>query len=508
VVALAAMVLAVFVVANDFVSLSVALPQIEAEFDSNVSTIQWVINAYALVFGVLIIPGGRLADLFGRRKLFIVGAAIFAGFSVLGGAAQDDIWLIACRALMGIGGAIMWPATLGMTYAILPKSRAGLAGGLVVGAAGLGNACGPLIGGLLTDALSWRWILFINLPIAIVACLVILRTVPETRGDEEERRIDYLGIAVLSFGLVALLLALDEVTDLGWGDWRIILLLAICGLLLAAFVPIERRAGRSALIPGDIARNSDFRWACLAVLFMSPTFFVVLLYLPQFLEKLLEWSPLEAGVGLLPLMATYAVVSVVAGTRYERIGVKPLITVGAAAIFVGILLFGLVQDDSGYLALLPGMILFGIGVGLFYSTATTAAVTSLDPSRASLAGGVVFMFQVAGGSIGLGFTTMIFTSVSQNRLEDDAADAGITVSGEELDAVHGVLAGTDSAAQVLSTFPGSIGDRLVELVRDAFIAGMQWSFRVVAGLAFVGLVISALFVGGRLIFRPARAQEA
>lgn len=168
--ALGAMAMSVFVIANDVTALSVALPDIEADFDSDVSTVQWVINAYALVFGVLIVTGGRLADMFGRRRLFFIGSAIFAGFSVLGGAAQSDVWLILCRALMGIGGAMMWPAVLGMTYDVLPEDKAGLAGGLIIGVAGFGNAAGPLLGGFLAETLSWRWIMFVNLPVAALAC--------------------------------------------------------------------------------------------------------------------------------------------------------------------------------------------------------------------------------------------------------------------------------------------------------------------------------------------------
>ncbi len=180
------MAMAVFVVANDMTALSVALPEIEQDFDSDVSTVQWVVSAYALVFGVLIVTGGRLADMLGRRRIFFIGAAIFSVFSVLGGAAQSDIWLIVCRALMGVGGAMMWPAVLGMTYDILPAERAALAGGLIIGSAGFGNAAGPLIGGALTDALSWRWILFINLPIAALACFVTWRSVP--REPRRRRR--------------------------------------------------------------------------------------------------------------------------------------------------------------------------------------------------------------------------------------------------------------------------------------------------------------------------------
>jgi MFS family permease len=160
---LAAMALAVLVVANDFTALSVALPAMEQDFGADVTTVQWVINGYALVFGVLIVTGGRLADMFGRRRMFCLGASVFAVFSVIGGVAPNVGVLLACWALMGVGGAMMWPAILGMTYAILPSSQAGLAGGLILGAAGFGNAIGPLLGGVLTDALSWRWIFFLNL---------------------------------------------------------------------------------------------------------------------------------------------------------------------------------------------------------------------------------------------------------------------------------------------------------------------------------------------------------
>src|SRR5204862_3538627 len=166
-------------------ALSVALPSFETSFHSDRGTVQSVINAYALVFGVMIVTGGRLADMFGRRRAFVAGAAIFAVFSVVGGAAQDTTWLIACRVLMGIGGALMWPAILGMTYAVLPEEKAGLAGGLILGAAGLGNVIGPLLGGVLTDVLSWRWIFFANIPIAGFAVLVTLWKMHQTEVRTE-----------------------------------------------------------------------------------------------------------------------------------------------------------------------------------------------------------------------------------------------------------------------------------------------------------------------------------
>src|SRR5262245_12356369 len=211
--------LAVLILANDFTALNVALPAIEKAFDTNVSTVQWVINAYALVFGVLIVTGGRLADMFGRRRVFFIGTTIFMAFSLLGGLAQNEYWLIAARAAMGVGGALMWPAILGMTFAALPKEKAGLAGGLILGAAGIGQSIGPILGGLLTQYLSWRWTLFINIPIGLIAMFVTWRKVHQPRVDTGEERIDYAGIATLSIGLFSLLFALDQATGWGWTDW-------------------------------------------------------------------------------------------------------------------------------------------------------------------------------------------------------------------------------------------------------------------------------------------------
>jgi EmrB/QacA subfamily drug resistance transporter len=487
------MAISVFVIANDVTALSVALPQIEKDFDTDVSTVQWVINAYALVFGVLIVSGGRLADMLGRRRVFFIGAAIFAAFSLLAGAAQDELWLIACRALMGIGGALMWPAVLGMTYDILPTERAALAGALIIGSAGFGNAAGPLIGGVLTDALSWRWIMFANVPIAALACLVTWRYVRESRGDEADERLDYLGVATLSTGLVALLLALDQVTDWGWTDPRVLALFGACVVLLAAFAIVERRVGARALIPRDVIANRDFRSACLATLLMSAVFFAVLLYLPQFMQKILGWNPLEAGLGLLPLMGVFALSSFAAGPLYEHLGAKRVVSAGAACLALGTLLISLIERDSGWGALVPGMVVIGLGVGLFYSSITTAAVTAVDPSRSSLAGGIVYMFQVAGGSVGLGLTTTVFTTASVDKLQDAATG----MSPGELHDAQGLLAGTDSAAEVLARFGGKIPGGLIELVRESFVAGLTWSFRLVGALALCGLVVSILFVGGR-----------
>jgi EmrB/QacA subfamily drug resistance transporter len=443
--ALFAMGAAVFVIANDFSAINVALPTMERDFDTNINTIQWVVNAYALTFGVMIVTGGRLADMFSRRRAFFLGTAIFASMSALGGAAQTETWLIATRVVMGIGGALMWPAILGMTFELLPSDKAGLAGGIILGAAGLGNAIGPLIGGVLTDALSWRWIFFLNVPIAAFAVLVTYYLVKVKEPEAAEQRIDYPGISTISIGLVSLLVALDQVDDWGWGDPKVVAMLALAAILIVAFVRIERRAGMNALIPRAVMSNESFRASCVAITLMSATFFAALLYLPQFMQKHLDYSPLEAGVGVLPFLATFALVSFIAGPLYNRLGAKPLAVVGAACITIAPFLFSQVTESSGYTALVPGMFVLGIGIGSFYPTATTAGVTSVDESQSSLAGGILYMCQIAGGAIGLGLTTTVFSA------------------------------------------------------QESFVGGIQAAFRLDAALSLVGFLIALFFVGGRLV---------
>jgi EmrB/QacA subfamily drug resistance transporter len=409
---LAAMGLAVLVIANDFTALSIALPAIEQDLDSDVTTTQWVINGYALVFGILIVTGGRLADMFGRRRIFFIGSTIFAVFSVLAGLA-DDVWLLLIsRAVMGIGGAMMWPAILGMTYAIVPRSRAGIAGGLILGMAGFGNAVGPLLGGVLTDLASWRWIFFLNLPIAAFAAFVTWRVVPGTKLEDAERRLDYGGIVALSVALLALLLALDMGADEGWTDPIIVGLFAVAAAGLVLFGLIERGIGDRALVPKDVIQNQAFFTAGLATLLMSAIFFAALLYLPQFMTKELGFSPLEAGAGLLPMMGLFALASFVAGPLYSRVGPKLIVSVGAICLASGMFMLSWVDTIDTYQGLVIGMIVVGAGIGLFYSSITTVAITALDESRASLGGAIVYMFQIAGGAVGLGLNTALVVTAS------------------------------------------------------------------------------------------------
>jgi MFS family permease len=307
----------------------------------------------------------------------------------------------------------------------------------------------------MDDLLSWRWIFFLNLPVTAFAAFVTAKYIHQPKAESDDTKIDYFGVLTVSVGLVALLLAFDQVLDWGgWGDPRIVALLGLFVVGIAAFAFVERAAGRNALIPGDVMRDRNFTYSCAGILFISAVFFAMLLYLPQYMLKILDFSPIETGAGMLPMMGVFAAVSFIAGPLYDRLGAKVLASAGAAGLFAGPLLVALAASEQSYGALVPGLVVAGAGIGLFFPTVTTAGVTAVEESRRSLAGAIIYMFQIAGGSVGLGLTTPVFVQAS------------------------------DSA-------PGDAG----------FIDGIEAAFKLDAGLAAIGFVICVLLVGGRIHVR-------
>jgi EmrB/QacA subfamily drug resistance transporter len=444
---LAALALSAVVVANNLSAMSVALPAIERAFDSELATIQWVINAYLLASGMVYVAAGRLADIYGRRRIFLIGMAIFAGSSLLGGIALTDWWLVAARACQGLSVGLLWPSILGIGYAAVPVAQRAVAGGVIVGSIGLGETIGPILGGVLTEFFSWRWILLLNLPLALLAVLFTLREVEEQRTGAARVRIDYASIATLSLSVVSLMFALDQATDWGWGSPWIIALLVAAVVLFAAFLLVERRAGSSAVVPPDIIRNRDLKLSCTVYVLIAPAFIASLVYLPQFMEKVLGFSPLESGLGLAPALIVFALVSPVASRLYNVLGPKLMVSAGAAGLAAATLLFSLATAQSGYAWLLVGMIVFGVGAGIGRPSLTTTSVSSVDASKSSLAIGVTYMTLYAGGAVGVAIATAIFTP----------------------------------------------------LARDSFVAGLHGAMTFVTILAAAGAVVSVLFIARRPI---------
>ncbi|GAB2876495.1 MFS transporter [Microbulbifer echini] len=401
---LLAIFVALFIIAIDISAFSPAIPAIEREMKMNITTSQWVINGYGLVFGVLVVTGGRIADIFGRRRTFITGASIFLLFCLLGGLSANVPMLLASRAVMGIGAALMWPSILGMAYGLMPEERAGETGGLIMAVCGLANTLGPIVGGLLTDLLSWRWIFFINIPIATTAVYLCWKYIPLDIPCDPNEKIDYFGVITLTGSLFSFLLALSYASNHGAWHPLVVILLLMFLVFSVAFVAIEIRERDIALIPKDIVRNKRFLAAGVVTLFTSVTFFSVILYLPQFLTNVRGFTIIQSGLTLVPMMVSFGLMSFVAGKLYLKCGGKILVCLGTLAMSLGMFYLSRLSEDSDYIY---GLIILGAGLGLFNPSTTTMVISVVNPNRASLASAIIYMLKITGGAMGLGINAAI-----------------------------------------------------------------------------------------------------
>ncbi|USD20067.1 MFS transporter [Microbulbifer variabilis] len=401
---LLAIYVALFIIAIDISAFSPAIPAIEREMNMNITTSQWVINGYGLVFGVMVVTGGRIADIIGRRRTFIIGACIFLIFSLLGGLAVNVPMLLAARAAMGIGAALMWPSILGMAYNLMPEERAGETGGLIMAICGLANTLGPVVGGVLADLLSWRWLFFFNLPIATAAVYMCWKYIPIDIPYDPNEKIDYLGVLTLTGSLLSFLLALNFASENGFMNPLVVGLLTSFLLFTVAFVLIETKERDFALIPQDIIKNKRFFAAGAVTLFTSVTFFSVILYLPQYLTNVRGFSTIQSGLSLVPMMVAFGMMSFIAGKLYLRTGGKILVCVGILGMSLG--MFYLSRLGEGYNYIL-GLIILGAGLGLFNPSTTTMVIAVVNPNRASLASAIIYMLKITGGAVGLGVNAAI-----------------------------------------------------------------------------------------------------
>ncbi|MGI9554254.1 MAG: MFS transporter, partial [Thermodesulfobacteriota bacterium] len=408
-----AMGLGVFIIAVDITSINVALPAIEKSFTISLGTVEWIINGYIIAFGVLVITAGRLADMYGRKRVFVTGAAIFALASLIGGMAEDAELLIAMRVIQGVSAAVLWPSIVGICYSSVSDSQKGYAVGLIFGVTGTGNAIGPLIGGVLTEFLSWRWVLFINVPLAVLAGLITLYVVSEQSSEEENKGIDFYGIITLSIALVSFLYAIDQSTVWGWLSIKTIGLILFSLLILYIFLRLEKTRG-IALIPEVVMKNRYFMLYCLVIATLVPSFFCIFLYMPQYFEKFKHFTPIQAGAALVPCVLIYAIISPLAGRIYNRLGSKNSILLGMVLGGIGVIGIVALGFERSYIYIVPPFLLAGAGLGIGLVSVTTAGVGSVRESMASLAGGIIMMFQLTGAALGIAIATTIFIDTAIN----------------------------------------------------------------------------------------------
>jgi EmrB/QacA subfamily drug resistance transporter len=436
---LGAMCFALFMIMLDNTVVNVALPTIQRDLHASISGLEWTINGYTLSFAVLLATGGRLGDIFGRRRMFIIGVIIFAVSSATAGLAQNPTDLVVSRVVQGVGAALMMPATLSIVTHAFPPHERGKAMGTWAGVSGLALAVGPVVGGLLTEHVSWRAIFYLNIPVAIGAVAAALFAVRESRDTTVGREVDYAGVAVLTGSLTALILALVEGNAWGWGSPEIVALLAGAAIGLAAFAAIELRV-KVPMVEFRFFSDRNFLGAVVVALIISFAMLGVFFFLALYMQDILGYSPLEAGVRFLPSTLMIVGVAPVAGRLADRFGPRWLIVAGLLILTLSLYSFTGIAVDSSYPDLLPGFMLLGIGIAMTMSPMTSAAMNAVPVEKAGIASGVLSMFRMIGGSLGVAITGAIFQGAVGTANFADAAPQDFVDALSKAMAVSGVVA--------------------------------------------------------------------
>jgi EmrB/QacA subfamily drug resistance transporter len=456
-IALALLCVAQFVVVLDASIVNVALPTIGEDLHFTESSLPWVLNAYVLTFGGFLLLGGRLADLLGRRRLFMAGLILFALASLAGGLATNSGQLIAARAVQGLGGAILSPAALSIV-AVTFKDGAerNKALGIWGAVAGSGGAAGVLLGGVLTEGLGWEWVLWVNVPIGIIAAAIAPSLIAESRSEDETRHFDIAGAVTITLGLSALVFALLDAETAGWGSFQTIGTIAASIILLAAFVAIELRS-KAPLVPFSIFRVRTVTGANVVGILVGASLFSMFYFISLYMQQVLGYSPIKAGISYLPLAVTIILAAGVASGLVTKVGFKPILAIGLACIALGLIWFTQISVDGTFLGdLLGPSLLAAIGLGFAFVPVTIAAVSGIEDREQGLASGLINTSQQVGGALGLAILAAVANGVigsshAPDKLVDGfqaafAVGAGFAVLG--LIATLTLIRTSDSRAHV------------------------------------------------------------
>jgi EmrB/QacA subfamily drug resistance transporter len=410
---------------------NVALPSIREDLGFSAVDLQWVVNAYTLTFAGFLLLGGRAADLLGRQQVFVFGLGLFAVASLAGGLSQTQEMLVGARAIQGIGGAVVAPATLAIIATTFAEGRERNRALAYWGAMGaVGGSTGVLLGGVLTQLLGWQWILFINIPVGVLGALAAMRFVPKsTRTASGERHFDVAGALSVTAGLIVLTFAIVRTDVNGWGSTQTLVIGAIGIALLVLFVFIERHALRP-LVPMRIFHSRTLTAANLVVFTLGASVFAMWYFVSLYLQQVLGYSPIRAGLSFVPMTGAIVVASTFAGRNAERIGPGRLLTAGMSLITVGMLLFTRISADGSWASdvLLSGVV-STTGIGLAFVPATITAVAGVARSDSGLAGGLVNTSRQMGGSLGLAILATLATQRTQDLAGNGPIDANDVVAG-------------------------------------------------------------------------------
>jgi EmrB/QacA subfamily drug resistance transporter len=486
---------ALFMVMLDNTAVNVALPSIQRDLDASIAGLEWTVNAYTLTFAVLLVTGGRLGDIFGRRTVFLTGVVIFACTSGFIGFAQTQTWLVVGRLLQGFGAALMMPATLSIISNAFPPEERGKAIGTWAGVSGLALAIGPLLGGFLVEHVSWQSIFFVNLPVAAVCVVVTLFAAENNRDETVARTIDFPGIATITVGLAALVLALVEGNAWGWGSPRIVALLVVAVASLTAFAVIERRV-RVPMVDFAFFRSPTFLGASLVAFTVTFAMLASFFFVTLYMQNILGFSPLEAGLRSLPTTVLIIAAGPIVGRLTDRIGSRiPLVT-GLLLVAVAIFWQSRIDVDTGYGFLVGSFVVLGLGIGCVMSPMSTAAMNAVAREKTGVASGVLTMSRMVGGTFGVAVIGALVTTVGRTRIDE-------------------LLPGTPAAvrerlAEGLGTgaVPADASPQVVAAVREAFVSALSTGLTVGTVVVLVSAACAWALIGRTAKVRAPAAGEA
>jgi EmrB/QacA subfamily drug resistance transporter len=396
---LAAVSFGLFMIMLDNTVVNVALPSIQDDLGTGLSELQWIVTGYALSFAALMLIGGKLADAYGRRLIFVVGIIVFTAASLWCGLADSGNMLIAARLVQGMGAALMNPATLSIIAATFPPKERGMAIGIWAGVSALALAIGPLVGGLLTEHLSWHWIFFVNVPVGFVAIAASLLLITESK-DETHESLDLPGLATSALGLFALTYGLIEANTYGWTSARIVGSFVVAVVSLATFLQIERRR-RSPMLDLSLFRSGTYAGANIAMLLVALAMFGVFFFVSLYMQNVLGYSAVQAGAAFLPMTVLIILVAPFAGKASDKYGSRWLMTIGMVLLGVQLLYLSQLSADSDFWNLLPGFLVGGLGMSLTMTPTAAAATRAVPVHKSGVGSAVLNAMRQVGGSVGI-----------------------------------------------------------------------------------------------------------
>ena len=480
--------LATFMLLLDVTIVNIALPSMERSLHANFSDLQWVVDAYALTLAAFLLVSGSVADLVGRRMVFVAGLALFSAASLLCGLAQDPTMLSVSRGIQGVGGAMMFATTLALIAQVFHGADRAVAFGILGAVTGASVAVGPLIGGVLTEGLTWRSIFFVNVPIGIGAIIVTLRSVHESK-DPSPYGIDWVGAATFSGALALLVLALIRVQADGWTSNLIVSCLVGAAVLLGVFVITELRH-KNPLFDLSLFRKPAFCGVSSTAFVIASAMFAMFLYITLYLQNLLGFSALKAGVVFLPITVVSFIVAPIAGRLSQRVPARFFLSVGLLLIGIGLALMAHVKVDSAWTVLLPGFLIAGVGIGMINPPMASAAIAVVPPQRSGMASGINSTFRMVGLAGGIAVLGIVFQARIESKIE--MLLRGTPVANHATQIAQAVATGAGTASQ-----PGASAHTkaiVSAAIRQAFTGTLNELFVIGAVVSVIGAVVAALTV--------------